>query len=269
VLIALHAQRSAAAVRGFRERYPDRPIALVLTGTDLYRDIAKDAAARKSLQIADRIVVLQDDAVRHVPAAHRGKVTVIFQSARALRPATKARNTLNAVVVGHLRAVKDPATVFRALEAVPPEVRIRVRHIGASLDASLGRQAAALSRSDRRYRWSGSLSHGLTRAAIKRAHVLVHPSILEGGANVIVEAIVSGTAVIASRMSGNIGMLGADHPGLFPVGDARALARLLTRAASEPAFLEALGQAGNRRKSLFRPETEAAAVRRLVRGLLR
>ena len=269
VLIALHARRNAAAIRGFRERYPDRPIALVLTGTDLYKDIAKDAAARESLRIADRLVVLQDDALRHVPASHRAKAVVIFQSAPALKPAPKTRYRLDAIVVGHLRPVKDPGTVFRALDAVSPELCIRVRHIGAALDASLGRQAAALARRDPRYRWSGALPHGLTRAAIKRAHVLVHPSLLEGGANVIVEAIVSGTAVIASRMSGNIGMLGADHPGLFPVGDSRALARLLTRAASEPAFLGELRQAGDRRKSLFRPETEAAAVRRLVRGLRR
>jgi putative glycosyltransferase (TIGR04348 family) len=267
VLIALHARRSAAAIRGFRERYPDRPIALVLTGTDLYRDIAKDATARESLRIADRLVVLQEDAVRHVPAEHRGKVTVIFQSAPALRPAPKARATLDVVVVGHLREEKDPGTLFRALDALPPELPVRVRHIGAPLDAALARAATTLARRDPRYRWSGALPHGLARAAIKRAHVLVHPSILEGGANVIVEAVVSGTAVIASRMSGNIGMLGADHPGLFPVGDARALAGLLARAASEPAFLKRLNRAGDRRKSLFRPAMEAAAVRRLVRGL--
>lgn len=269
VLVALHALRSAEAIRGFRARYPDRPIALVLTGTDLYHDIAKHSLARESLRIADRIVVLQEDALRHVPPAHRRKTVVIFQSAPALAAARKPRGRLDAVVVGHLRTVKDPATVFRALNALPADLPIRVRHIGAALEAPLGRQAAALARADPRYRWTGALPHGLARAAIKRAHVLVHPSVLEGGANVIVEAVMSGTAVIASRMSGNVGMLGARHPGLFPVGDSAALARLLARAAAEPAFLEALRRAGDRRKSLFRPGSEAAAVRRLVRGLRR
>jgi putative glycosyltransferase (TIGR04348 family) len=268
VLVALHARRSAGAVRGFRERFADRPIVLVMTGTDLYRDLPNgDPAVPESLRIADRIVVLQDDALRHLPSQYRDKAAVIVQSARALRPAAKARDRLGVVVVGHLREEKDPATLFRALEALPHTVPIRVLHIGAPLDARLARQAESLARRDARYRWAGALPHGLTRAAIKRAHVLVHPSRLEGGANVIAEAIVSGTAVIGSRMSGNIGMLGASYPALFPVGDALALAALLERAATEPAFRSALRRACDARKSLFRPGTEAAAVRALVLGL--
>ena len=68
---------------------------------------------------------------------------------------------------------------------------------------------------DPRYRWTGALPHGLTRCAIRNAHLLVHPSLMEGGANVIVEAITAGTPVIASRVSGNVGMLGRNYPGLF------------------------------------------------------
>lgn len=264
-MLALHARRSAESVRKFRGR---GPIGLVLTGTDLYKDLPGDPSANASVEAADRLVVLQEDALAHLPPPHRRKARVIFQSAPALRPAARSRDRLDVVVVGHLREEKDPRTVFRAVAALAPELAVRVRHIGAPLDAQLGIEAAALARREARYRWIGALPHGLTRAAIARAHILVHPSILEGGANVIVEAVTSGTGVIASRMSGNVGMLGASHPGLFPVGDAARLAALLARAAGDARFRAHLRRAGDARKTLFRPEKEAASVRALVKDLL-
>ncbi|APV51693.1 hypothetical protein BWI17_19580 [Betaproteobacteria bacterium GR16-43] len=267
-LVALHARRSAACIAGFHARFAERPIGLVLTGTDLYHDLPDDLQAQASLRIASRIAVLQDDARPRVPEGARGKVHVIYQSARALRPAAKSGERLDCVVVGHLRAEKDPETLFRALRTLPAELPIRVLHVGAGLDRTLAAHARQLMRTHPRYRWAGALPHGLARAAIKRAHLLVHPSRLEGGANVIAEAIMSGTPVMGSRMSGNIGMLGANYPGFFPVGDSRALAAMLARAATDPRFLARLRAAGDRRKPLFRPEKEAAAVRAFVRGLL-
>ena len=267
-LVALHARRGAACIAGFRARFPESPIGLVLTGTDLYHDLPGNPQARASIRIASSIAVLQDDARSFVPQAARGKVRVIYQSASALRPAAKSRERLACVVVGHLRAEKDPETLFCALRALPAELPVRVLHIGAGLDRTLAAHARQLMRTDPRYRWAGALPHGLARAAIKRAHLLVHPSRLEGGANVIAEAIMSGTPVVGSRMSGNVGMLGANYPGLFPVGDSNALAAMLTRAATDPRFLARLRIAADRRKPLFRPEKEFAAVRAFVRGLL-
>lgn len=268
-LIALHARRSAASVSAFREAHPDLGIAVVLTGTDLYRDLPASAEAKRSLAIADRIVTLQDDAPRMLPASLRRKCEVIFQSARPLRKAAKPRGRLDCVVVGHLREEKDPETLFRALSEIPAQLPLRVRHIGAALDERLARGARRLAQSDPRYRWIGPLPHGLARQALRRAHVLVHPSRMEGGANVIVEAVASGTPVIASRMSGNVGMLGRNYSGYFPVGDASALAAALVEACEDPGYLAALRAQCDRRKALFVPAGEAAAIRRLVAGLLR
>ena len=267
-LVALHAQRSAPSLRAFHERSPGRSIGLVLTGTDLYRDLALHREAGESLEIADHLVVLQEDALAQLPAACRRKARVIFQSARALRPAARSSDRFTAVAVGHLREEKDPQTLFRAIALLPRELPVRFLHVGAPLDEGLARLATQLAKSDPRYHWAGSLPHGLTRSAIKRAHVLVHPSRMEGGANVIVEAIMSGTPVIASRISGNVGMLGKDYPGLFPLEDAPALATMLARAATERAFLERLRRACRERRPLFLPAREAAAVRGFVRQLL-
>ena len=266
-LIALHARRSADSIAAFRARVK-RPIAVMLTGTDLYRDLPASREAARSLDIADRIVVLQDDALRLLEPRWREKAEVIYQSARPLPAQRKHGGRLECVAVGHLRPEKDPATLFRAVRVLPKGAPIKVRHIGAPLDAALGDAARALQAGEPRYRYVGALPHGLTRSALKAAHLLVHPSAMEGGANVVVEAITSGTPVLASRISGNVGMLGADYSGYFAPGDADALAARMVQALEDPRYLARLRRECAARKALFTPAAEARAVRRLVAGLV-
>ncbi|MGE5096930.1 MAG: selenoneine biosynthesis selenosugar synthase SenB [Betaproteobacteria bacterium] len=268
-LVALHARRSAASIAAYRERHPGGPLAVVLTGTDLYRDLPQSPEAQRSLDLADQIVLLQDDAPRLLKPRWRRKSRVIFQSAAALEPRRKPEGRLDCVVVGHLRPEKSPQTVWEAVALLPRELPVRIRHIGAALEADLGEKARECARADDRYRYEGALTHARTRAAMRAAHVLIHPSVMEGGANVIVEAIMAGTPVIASRMSGNVGMLGRDYGGYFKVGDARGLARLIAKAAGNERFLRSIQQACRKRRALFRPQAEQAAVRRLVADLLK
>ena len=268
-LVALHARRSADSIARYHDAKGASRIAVVLTGTDLYRDLpAGSAEVPRSLDLAGRIVVLQDHALASLALEWRRKATVIFQSAPLLARRKKPAGRLDAIVVGHLRAEKDPATLFEAVRRLPADLPIRIRHVGAPLDDALGREARALERSDKRYRYSGALPHGLVRSAIARAHVLVHPSVIEGGANVVVEAVTAGTPVIASRIAGNAGMLGDDYPGYFEPRDAAGLAALLVRALAEPRFAAALRRACDARRPLFRPAAEARSVRTLVAGLL-
>ena len=267
VMVALHAYRSAASVASFHERWPDRGVAVVLTGTDIYGDMGRTEEATRALETAVRIVTLQDDARRALPRHWRAKAQVIFQSAAPLRTRAKPRGRLDAVAVGHLRAVKDPATLFAAVRLLPPALPFSLRHFGAPLEPGLGEEAAALQAHDKRYRYMGAQPHGRTRAAIQAAHVLVHPSRAEGGANVVVEAVMAGTPVIASRIPGNVGMLGARYAGYFEPGDAAGLARLLSRTLGEPAFLERLAAQCKARRPLFRPASEARALRNLVAEL--
>src|SRR5215472_4652250 len=84
-MIALHARRSAASVARFALAEPRRPLILVLTGTDLYRDIRSDASARRSLDLATHLVVLQDEGVNELTPAQRRKCRAIYQSAPRLR----------------------------------------------------------------------------------------------------------------------------------------------------------------------------------------
>ncbi len=266
-MVALHARRSASSIEAFRQSRTGR-LAVVLTGTDLYRDLPESVEAARSLEAADRLIVLQEDALRLLAPAARRKATVIFQSAPPVARRARPRDRLQCVAVGHLREEKDPRTLFDAWSRLPRDAPIFMRHIGAPLDTALAREARALANRDPRYRYSGALPHGLARAAIARAHVLVHPSIAEGGANVIVEAVTAGTAVIASRISGNVGMLGAGYPGYFDVGDASGLSRCLVQALDERGYLRALKAGCASRRALFAPARERRALRQLVAALL-
>ncbi|HYW56484.1 MAG TPA: selenoneine biosynthesis selenosugar synthase SenB [Polaromonas sp.] len=263
MMIALHARRSAVSIAAWAHHYPDKPLVLVLTGTDLYRDIQGDLRAQQSLASATCLVVLQEAGVEQLPPDLRHKARVIYQSARPLRPATKSTRQFRALMVGHLRDEKDPLTYLKAA-AHCSATQIRFDHIGEALQPHLDHAARDAEARLKNYRWLGGLTRALTRQHIKRAHVLVISSVMEGGAQVVMEAVQSGTAVLASRISGNLGMLGTDYAGYFPVQDDAALATLLQRCATDREFLELLEKQCRQRARLFNPARE----RRLVLNLL-
>ncbi|HWI83696.1 selenoneine biosynthesis selenosugar synthase SenB [Ramlibacter sp.] len=273
-MLALHARRSAASIAAWARSRPGRGLAVVLTGTDLYQDIGTDAQAQRSLDLAQRLVVLQELGGQALPAGLRDKARVVFQSTPSRAALPKSARLLRAVMVGHLRPVKSPQTLFEAALLLRERKDIRIDHIGSADDEALAAQARATALACPQYRWLGALPHGRTRQAIQRAHVLVHTSALEGGAHVIMEAMRSGTPVLASRVPGNVGMLGADYEGYFPHGDAPALVRLLEecrvgQGANDPAasLLARLGRQCAIRSPLFDPTTERAALIQLLHEL--
>jgi len=261
-LIALHARRSHTAIARFAALYPERPLLLLLTGTDVYRDIHFDAAARHSLGLASRLVVLQDTGVDELPAAYRAKTRVIYQSAPTLKPVPKPTRYFGLCVVAHLRSEKDPFRAAYAARLLPVASRIRILHVGGPLQHGMEEQARALE--SPRWHWLGARQHGETRRRIARSHLLVISSRMEGGANVICEAVAAGTPVLASDIPGNVGMLGEDYAGTFPTGDEAALAELMWRAETDPDFLALLLRQCTVRAPLFTPEREAAAVQALI-----
>ncbi len=248
----------------FRQVRAEGGLILALTGTDVYGDIHTDEAAQRSLWLADRLILLQPKAMFELPEALLNKCETIFQSATTLTPGARSSRYFNIVQVGHLRHEKDPFTPISALRLLPTESRIRLTQIGTALDVHHADTMAVVLRDEPRLRWLGGLTRAQTRQRIKRAHLLVIASLMEGGANVIVEAITAGTPVIASHISGNIGMLGDDYPGYFPFGDTQACAALMHRAETDVPFMKRLTAACAKRAKLFAPEREAAAIRAVV-----
>jgi len=274
LMVALHARRSADSIAAWHEAreqagVADRsPIIVVLTGTDLYRDIRSDARAQRSLHLADALVVLQDQGLASLPPSVRDKATVIYQSGGRRKPVPKARRQLRAVMVGHLRDEKCPQTLFEAARILRRRTDIRIDHVGAALDPALARLARATARACPHYRWLGGLPHPETLRRIQHAHVLLNASSMEGGAHTVLEAVRAGTPVLASRIPGNVGMLGVDYAGYFPCGDAGALAQLLERCRDEPRLLAQLRRQCRARASMFEPRREQQALKRLVLRLL-
>ena len=267
-MIALHARRSAPSIHAWAAQHPGKPLIVVLTGTDLYRDIQNDASAKQSLNLATHLVVLQEAGLTALSAPLRGKARVIYQSAQRLKPASKSTTRFKAVMVGHLRDEKDPLTFIKAAGMCASK-NISFEQIGDGLDAALARAASQAVALQANYRWLGGLPRSQTRQRIKRAHVLVNCSLMEGGAHVVLEAVQSGTPVLASRISGNVGMLGADYSGYFEVGDAAGLAALVKRCANEPAFLAQLQYQCAQRAELFQPAAEKRLVLNLMASALK
>ncbi len=263
-LIALHARRSAASIAAFAERYPDRPLIVVLTGTDLYRDILTDASAQRSLALASRLVVLQADGVHALPPEHAAKTVTVFQSARTLAAGRRSRRHFDLALIGHLRSEKDPLTAVRALCLLPADLPVRLFHIGGDLDPALAAEVRALGAIDPRYIPLGPLSQAATRQRLKRCHLLLLPSLMEGGANVLIEAVTSGVPVLGSDIAGNRGMLGADYPGWFPVGDAARLADMIAAAVRDQGYYDVLTRRCAERAPLFSPIRECMDVRGLL-----
>jgi putative glycosyltransferase (TIGR04348 family) len=266
-IVALHARRSADSIARFRRAHPTRPIALVLTGTDLYGNLASDATAQHSLQCATHIVVLQQEAMDVLSAADRARARVIVQSAPRVSCVEPAACPCDFVAVGHLRSEKDPLTLMLAARHLRG-TGIRIVHIGNALDAALGAEARQTMEDCPDYCWLGGLPQAVARQWMACAQALVHMSRLEGGANVVIEAVRAGVPVLASRIDGNVGLLGRDYDGYFEVGDASALAELMLRANAEPPFLAHLRRQCAKREPLFDPATEARAVERLLSDML-
>ena len=266
-MIALHARRSHDSIARYAAHFPQRPLVVMLTGTDLYGDIRVNAAAKRSLELATRLVVLQNEGLAELAPRLRQKTRVIYQSTRKVKKAAPLKSRFEVCISGHLRAVKDPFRLAAALRHVPAISRIRAVQAGGAMSDAMKRAAQRWMRREPRYTWVGELTHGGALRRLARARLLVISSRMEGGANVVTEALAAGVPVIASRVSGNIGMLGKDYAGYFPAGDERALARLLWRAEADAKFYGLLGRQCAARRGLTHRAREKAALRSLLREL--
>jgi putative glycosyltransferase (TIGR04348 family) len=268
LMVALHAWRSAEAIGRFVHAYPDRPLVVAITGTDAYRFIhSHPEPTLRSIALAHRLVGLHDLIAETVPPEHRHKVRVIYQSARPIAGRHPAQHAFRVCVAGHLREEKDSLRPAMAVRALPAASRLQVDHYGAAHTSDWAATACNEMAMNPRYRWHGEIPYHRLREVYARSHLLVLPSRMEGGANVISEVVVAGLPVIASRIAGSIGLLGPDYPGCYPVEDAAALRELLLRAEADSGFYRSLETACAARRGLFTPERERAGWAALLREL--
>ena len=269
LVIALHAWHSAAAIRHYRQIRPDGPLVVALGGTDVNTFLKTDPVTTLvSMQMADALVCLHDLIADELPLQLRQKLSVIRQSALPLpRPRKPSKRYFDICVIGHLREEKDPFRTALAARLLPPESKIRVLHYGKAHSPKWALQAEAEMRTNPRYRWQGEVSAGQVRQAFMRANLMVISSLQEGGANVVSEALVSDVPIIASDISGNIGLLGSDFAGYFRVGDEISLAAQIRQAEVDERFLKSLEQQGRALAPMFTPDQELAAWQKVLAAI--
>ncbi|MDA7860353.1 glycosyltransferase [Akkermansiaceae bacterium] len=230
ILITLHAIKGAPAVFDFKKKTPNGRVIILLTGTDIYQGLAEGSQiGGDALQVADRIVVPQEAAIRKLPEKVRGKTVVIRPSLDPIAvKATSSQSPFVISVVGHLRPVKRPFLTIETLAQHPEWSDLEVWQIGQALDAEMRKTAEFWMEEDKRYRWCGGLPREESLALCAKSSLTINSSILEGGANAVLEAMTMGVPVLASRIEGNVGLLGDDYPGYFEEGGmAKALEAIM------------------------------------------
>ncbi len=268
LLIALHAYRSYSSIKTFKEAHPNKPVLLMITGTDIYRDMLQHPEVHMSMKLADAIVVLQPEAITSIPERYRDKAHVIYQSVETIKSRKKPKRSFLLSVIGHLRPEKDPFCIVRAIPYLDEDSRVKIQHLGMAMSRDMKKSALQHSKKIDRYSWLGEYSHRKTLRELARSHILVISSRMEGGAHVVSEAIAAGTPVIASAIAGNRGLLGKNYPGYFPIEDGHALAQLIMKAETNPEFYQSLVRHVKALQKQVQPQRELASIKKLVRTLI-
>jgi glycosyltransferase involved in cell wall biosynthesis len=279
-LIALNARRSAEVVADFGRACPDGKIIVILTGTDINHPEMEDAGSptRQTMDRADVLVVLHEAEFQSVPEHLHEKCRIIYPSVHLPagirhRPDTEqgvgegAEGSFQVMMAGNLRIEKNPRLAVDACRLLSGNPGMAVASYGdatGDIADEMRRASAELGN----FEWLRKIDHTVLLQKMERADLLLNTSTQEGGANAICEAISLGLPVVASRIRGNIGMLGDGYAGFFPSGDARALADLLLRCATDRVFYSKLKSQIADRAPHFAYATEAAAWTDLVRSQL-
>ena len=268
LMVALHAWRSATAIKAFSDQYPERPLVVAITGTDAYKFIhSHPETTLRSIQCADLLVGLHDLIAGALPLEYRDKMRVIYQSARAIKNRQPVKRSFRVCVAGHLRDVKDSLRPAYAVRSLPNSSRIRIEHFGKAHTPDWAAKAKQEMTINPRFRWHGEVAHSVLQKKYSSSHLLALPSLMEGGANVISEALVAQLPVVASRIDGSVGLLGADYPGYFQVENTEELREILLRAESNKSYYQQLTRACKRRSALFTVERERESWRKLINEL--
>jgi len=270
VLIALNAYRSKESILKYRIKYPKQPLIVALTGTDLYRFIESDTAeTMKSITSADRLVVLNNLSHKVLPKNQWHKTYLIYESAKPLpKDRQPLKRYFDICVIGHLRPEKNPMITAKAVRNLPLSSKIRVRHYGKAHTEDWAEKARGEMVINNRYKWFGEVPHWQIRQALSKCSLIVISSKMEGGPNVLSEAVVAGVPVLATDIDGCVGVLGNDYPGYFSVGDTDAIKELLYRVETDTNFLLTLENFVTRLGTRFSYEKEKSRWENLLNELV-
>ncbi len=242
-------------------------------GSAGYR-LARPLLSRLLRRVDERIAVSESAlrlAERYFPGLYRivpnGVDTSIFHPGATSLPELGEAPT--ALFVGRFEPRKGLPVLLEAWPQVLariPEARLVVIGEGAGADpfAGLGeRELASITR-------CGRLPEEDMPAYYRGASVLVSPATgSESFGIILVEAMATGTPVVASDIPGYGDVLGDSGAGtLFPPGDSSALAGAVSHLLSSPETLKRMGEAALARAEAFSWDRVAREVEEVYRSAL-
>jgi putative glycosyltransferase (TIGR04348 family) len=269
LMLALHAWRSAGSIQLFAETYPTRPLLVALTGTDVYRFLNTHSQdTLRSMGYADRLIALHANITHSVPKEYHHKLRIIYQSAETkLSRKTYHSSHFNVCIAGHLRDEKDSLRPAYAARSLPAHSKIQLSHFGKAHTQKWEHNARSEMARNSRYHWYGEVSQSLLQVKLSHSDLLILPSRMEGGANIISESIMSGLPVVTSYIEGSIGLLGEKYTGYFEVENTNQIKKMLLRCESDTKFYQTLSHQCKARRYLFNPNREKSSWSKLLAEL--
>ncbi|PQJ28226.1 glycosyltransferase [Rubritalea profundi] len=265
-MIALHATKTLAASKRFKVNSPNRKLIIYLTGTDIYREQTNNNPEfKEALILADALVVSQRASLASIPSEFQDKSH--FVPASVLLPPLKKVSSPpspSLALIGHLRSVKNPFLMNKALKELDG-LKLDVFTLGAALEPNMLHEVHNWQQADSRFHWLNDVPYTKALSWIQQVDFTLNTSHSEGGSNAVAESIVLGTPVLASKIEGNVGMLGDDYLGYFEPNNASSLARLIHLAVTDYSFHQNLLQQITDLQQNFLPEKETAGWLKLLR----
>lgn len=191
------------------------------------RDVPRHLEAKEEeMRLADYIIV-PSELVRHSLAGvvPEEKMRVLSFGAPEMRPRTKfnldPNVPLKALFVGNLGQHKGIGYLLEAMDNVGVQAELTL--VGRRL-----RPNAKVDEACRRWRWHETLPHAQVLELMQQADVLVLPSLSEGCALVVLEALACGLPVIVTPNTGSLAFVRDGREGfVVPICNAQAIAERL------------------------------------------
>jgi starch synthase len=235
------------AARAIFEEERDLQPAWACTLTGLQDSAAKLARKDQELQLAE-LVVVPSQFVRSTLLSHHAcsvPIAVVPFGAPPPLPElapTTSSGPLRVLYVGSLGQRKGLAYVLEAIQLLGIQVSLTM--IGRPTST----KCAPLNAAIERHQWLVSMTHSQILEQMRQHDVLVLPSLFEGFALVIGEALSQGLPVIATENSGATEVIRDGVEGfIVPIRDSRAIAERLQQLLDNRDQLASMRQACLRR----------------------